>query len=242
MNTENNNNNFKDELLQKIKCGEIKMRPKAFFMAKVAILVLVAILTFVVSVLLVSFTWFSLNTGGNMFLLGFGGRGVYDFFLLFPWFLLLIDVGLILTLDWLIRRFRFGYHNPFLFIFSGSLIVITIFGTVVNMTSFHKNMMRMAEQKSLPLPVVGDFYSEIRKSHKDKGLFRGEVVYIATSSFQIKNSKYDYREDGESFEVSVPEGFDIHTILSIGDEVFIAGDFASGSIRAYGVRKLTFED
>lgn len=238
----NENNNFKDELLHKIQCGEIKMRPKAFFVAKVAILIFISVITFIVSVLLVSYTWFVLSASGKLFLLSFGSRGMYEFLLLFPWFLLLIVVGLILALDWLIKRFRFGYHNPALIVFGGSLVVITIFGAVVNMTSFHRNMMRMAEQKNLPIPMVPAFYSEIRKTYKDKGVFRGEVVSIATSSFHIKNSKYDSGGDIDGVEVSVPEGFDVRYILRIGDEVFIAGDFASGSIRAYGVKKLTFED
>lgn len=242
MNTEEIINKCKEQVLQKIQKGEVKMRPKAFFLAKVVILVTVAVITFIVSVLLMSYTLFSLRTGGQIFLLGFGRRGFYEFLILFPWFLLLIDVGLILGLDWLIKRFRFGYHNPVLFIFSGSLIIITIFGTVINMTSFHKNMMDLAEQKTLPVPGVGGLYTELRKTHKDRGLFRGEVISIATSSFYIKSSKYDTDNSETGLEVSVPKGFDVDYVLDIGDEVFIAGDLASGSIRAYGVKKLTFED
>lgn len=242
MNTEEQKQNIKEEILQKIQNGEVKMRPKAFFIVKIAALIFVAFTTFVVSVLLVSYTWFNLKTGGHIFLLSFGGRGFYEFFILFPWILLVLDVGLIVLLDWLIKRFRFAYHNPVLYVFVGSLLLITIGGTVINMTSFHKSIMRRAEEKQLPIPGVSGFYTGLRKTHMESGLFRGEIISVATSSFFIKNGRYDMDDSTSSIEVITPDGFNVQMILSIGDEVFVAGDFADSSIRAYGVRKLTLDD
>jgi hypothetical protein len=166
---------------------------------------------------------------------------LFEFFLLFPWFLLLADVGLILVLDWLLKKFKVGYHNPVLFVFLGSLLLITLFGSVVNMTSFHKNLMRMAEERHLPIPGVGGFYAQLRSTHRENGLFRGVVVALATSSFVIRGNDYDSDNSG-ILEIAIPEDIDINQILNIGDEVFIAVDVVNGQIRAYGIKKLTSEE
>ncbi len=229
--------NKKEEILEKIRKGEVKMRPKAFFLAKISLLVFVAFITFVVSVLLVSYTWFNLRAGGHILLLSFGGRGFFEFFLLFPWFLLLIDVMLILFLDSLLKKFKFGYHHPVLFVFLGSILVITLAGSMINMTSFHKNIMQMAENKKLPIPGVGGFYSDLRKSHEESGLFRGIIVSLATSSFIIRG-----KEGTKTFEVFTPKGFGVITFLNVGDTVFVAGDVEGNMVRAYGIRRISYED
>ncbi len=229
--------NLKEEILEKIRKGEVKMRPKAFFLAKIALLVFVAFVTFLVSVLLVSYTWFNLRAGGYILLLSFGGRGLFEFFILFPWFLLLIDVMLILFLDSLLKRFKFGYHHPVLFVFLASIFVITLAGSFVNMTSFHKNIMQMAENKKLPIPGVGGFYTGLRGSHEESGLFRGIIVSLATSSFVIRG-----REGTATFQVFTPKGFGVITILNVGDTVFVAGDVDGNTVHAYGIRRISYED
>ncbi len=227
-------NNLKEQILLKIRKGEVKMRPKAFFVAKVAVLIFVAFITFVVSAVLISYTWFNLRTGGQFFLLGFGSRGLYEFFLVFPWFLLLLDVGLILFLDSLLKRFKFGYHKPVLVVFMGSILMITVAGAVINMTSFHRNLMQMAENNKLPIPGVGFFYINLHKSHKENGLFRGQIISLATSSFLLSQGK----EYGE-VQVFTPDGFPVRVVLHEGDQVYVAGDVDGNIVRAYGVRKLS---
>jgi hypothetical protein len=229
-------NNLKEAILEKIQKGEVKMRPKAFFFVKVAFLVVVAFITFVVSVLLVSYTFFNLKAGGHLFLLSFGGRGFYEFFLLFPWFLLLVDVGLILFLDGLLKRFKFGYHNPVLYVFIGSILIVTVAGSFINMTSFHKNILQMAENKKLPIPGVGSFYSELHKSHKENGLFRGMIISVATSSFVLKG------DEDTSFDVYTPSNFDALTFFHVGDTVFVAGDVDGNTVHAYGIHLISKDD
>jgi hypothetical protein len=229
-------NNLKQQILEKIQKGELTMRPKAFFVAKIVVLSILIFITFILSVFLVSYTFFSLREGGHIFLLGFGGRGFFEFFLLFPWIILLVDVGLIILLDWLLKRFRFAYHNPMLYLFIGSLLVITVFGSIVDMTSFHKRILIMAEGQRFPVPGVGGFYSGLRRSREDEGLFRGEVTELSTSSFMMENAHFDPGED-KFYHVFTPDGFDIVTFIHEGDQVFVAGDvLPNGEIRAYGVR------
>ena len=236
-NIETQKNNLKNAILEKIKSGEVKMRPKAYFIVKVGSLMLVAFLTFVVSVLLISYTLFSLHVGGQIFLLGFGARGFYEFLIVFPWILVLIDLALLLFFDYLMKKFKFGYGSPIVYLFLGSIGLIIIFGVLLNLTSFHRGLLDRAEHKHLPF--MGGFYNDLKQSHKEYGIFQGQIVSLATSSFSFQYIDNDPETDDPIVNVYIPAGFNIESILSSGDEVFVAGDMiGTGTIKSYGVRKI----
>lgn len=240
MNEENKQqNNIKDEILQKIKSGQVSMRPKYYFLIKLVVLAFVTFVTFVLSAVIVSYVIFSIKASGQTNLLNFGPRGFYHFLLALPWLILFIDVFLIIVLDWLLKSFRFGYNSSVLFLLVVTMVSITVLATLINYTSFHRSLLHRAENKNLPL--AGGFYMGIRMSHGNQGMFRGEVVSIvSTSTFFIKHNDFDNDTKDSLIEVFVPQGSDVFTLfLKNGDKVFIAGDKIPSGIRAYGIRKLT---
>ena len=230
------NNNIKEEIFKKIEAGEVSMTPKAYFVLKVALFIFVMFITFITSVLLVSYILFFVRAEGHLFLLGFGTRGFYEFVLVFPWILLLIDALLLLFFDWLLKRFRFGYHSPIIYLFLGTLAVITIFGCIIYRTPFHRNLMYKAEGNHLPFGA--GMYDGLRKSHRKVGIFRGEVVTVSGNTFTIKYDDYDTPGDDAPLNIISPADVDVSTLLKPGDQVFVAGDLINGQIRAYGIRKL----
>jgi hypothetical protein len=227
------NNNLKEQILNKIKSGEVAMRPKAYFVCKVFLLMFVSFLTFIVSVILVSYLLFSIRVGGGIFLLGFGTRGFYEFILIFPWILLLINILLLLILDSLLKRFKFGYNRPMLYLFLVTLTAITFLASLINFTPFHKELMSRAEGQKLPM--VGGFYKGLRVSHKGQGIFRGKVASTSVNSFTLERNEYDVGLEDMPIKVFVPPGMDMRDILKVGDQVFIAGDLVNSEIRAYGI-------
>ena len=117
---ENNNHNqinesslrdIKSHVLQQIQAGKISMKPKFHHLLKIISLVVVACFTLLISSFLVSFIVFSIVESGKLFLLGFGARGFLIFFFLFPWSLLVIEIAFIILLEWLIKKFKFGYRS-----------------------------------------------------------------------------------------------------------------------------------
>ena len=231
------NNNLKEKIFQKIKAGEVTMTSKYYFYCKVALLVFVIFITLLISAFLISYIMFSLRTGGHLFLLGFGSKGLYEFFIIFPWLILLVDIALLLFLDWLLKSFRFGYNSPIIYLFLGSFVVITSLGTLLTFTPLHKSMMRRAEDKGLPM--MGGYYGQVRRSHSEQGIFRGTVVSIEGNTLLLGPNPYD-KDPHMNRQITVvgPEGMDLSTILNIGDEVFVAGNATNSQIWAYGVHKL----
>lgn len=235
-------NNIKNQILDKIKSGEVNMKPKFYFKLRLIALIVTIFLTFILSITLVSYVLFSISIGGGMSLLGFGAKGIYHFFMALPWFILLLDVLLIVFLDWLLKSFRFGYNSSVLFLFVVTLVSITALASIINSTSFHKNLMYKAENNNLP--VAGSFYIGLRKSHGNQGMFRGEIVSIeGTSTIYIKHNDFDIDDNDKIIRIIVPINTDITSFpLNIGDNIFIAGDVIDDEIRAYGLHKLTQDE
>ena len=229
-------NNLRDNVFKKIEAGEVSMKPKSYFLLKVAVLIFVVFVTFVISVFLISYILFSVQAAGHMFLLGFGTRGLYEFIVIFPWFLLLVDAFLLLFLDFLLKRFRFGYHSPIIYLFLVTLGIITVFGSIVYRTPLHKDLMYEAEGNHLPF--ARGMYDGLRKSHRKVGIFRGEIASTSGNIFTIKYDDYDTPGEDEPLEIVAPPGVEVGVLLHVGDKVFVAGDVVDGQFRAYGVHKL----
>ena len=232
---ETTNNHIKSQVLQKIQEGKVHMKPKAYFMLNLILLIVVIILAMAISIFLVSYTLFNLYESGHLFLLGFGFKGLYQFLFDFPWLIMAGDALLIVFLDFLLKRFSFGYHKPIVFLFLGTFFIITLVGGVLDFTSFHQKLMYRAEDKNLP--IFGSFYQNIRSSRKETGIFRGSVASIATSSFTMIHKEYDAGLD-DPLTIIAPAGVDLSMIMQIGDQVIVAGNIVNGEIEAYGIMDL----
>lgn len=226
----------KDAVLEKIRAGAVTMRPKFYFILKAFVVALVAVLILALSIFLASFIFFSFRLNGSDSLLSFGPRGVMTFFQIFPWVLAILDIALIAFLEWLLRRFRFAYSRPMLYILIALIAVVTALSLLVaSGTRFHDQLLEHADRDELPLPL-GAFYEGAReKPQAELGVFRGEVTEVREDTFVITNDDTDQDEDDGTWEVAFPEDFD-HEGIDIGDRVFVAGDHDGEEVSPYGVK------
>lgn len=234
---EENPNKIESEVLKKIQEGEVKMTSRKYFALKTGITVLVGVAIFTVSTMLVSFLIFSLSNRGDLFLLSFGTKGIYKFILVFPWYLLSLAALLLVGFDYLLRRFKFGYHSPIIYLFMGTLVFVTVFSFVINFTSFHNMLEKFADRNNLPF--VKNMYGDIRRSHRDMGVFRGTVSFIGEDYILVKPSYFDLDAEDEEIVVHAPKGVDLASFIEVGEEVYIAGDIATGTeIISYGMHRM----
>ena len=164
METENNNNqtSIKDIVLHKIDTNEISMHSKKYFALRVIALVALVALVLIISASIFNFIFFSLRLShqGNPFAGGSHGFGLFLEF--FPWGLLLLDVIFVVLLEWLLRKFRFGYLTPSAYILIGLLLVVIGIGFGVDRgTPFNDRMLHQADMHRLPRPM-NDFYRGFR--------------------------------------------------------------------------------
>ena len=237
MNTMQNKPDIKENVLTKIGHGDVRKRPRAYFMAQVIVVVAFLIVALGLLVFVLSFAIFSVHESGEQFLLGFGGRGILTFFALFPWVMAIIDVALFVLVEWLLRRFKFGYRIPVLRAVFGILVFAVLGGIIVSLTPFQATLLRMAKQNKLPF--IGEWYESIYASHSDQGVFRGTVDSIQGNEFVISHDDNDRDADDGAWTVTAPAGFDMSTIV-VGERVYVAGaPVRQGVLQAYGIQQLS---
>lgn len=227
--------NIKDEVLKKIESGQVGMRSKTYFLLKLVLLSVVVVLVTLISVFLLSFIIFGMSLDGSLFLVRFGGTGWYHFIFALPWYLLAIDVLLLILLDWILKSFRFGYKSPVVLLFIGTFLTITIASTLINLTPFHQNIMRKINEKKIPL--FPNIYSGVKSEIQKPGTYKGFVGEITGNRFEFTFSR-GMTPETEVVQVIALEGINVDDYLNKGDLVFVAGSLKDGEITAYGIKKL----
>lgn len=234
MNDQNLQQEIKDKVLERIKSGKAHMHPRAYFVAQIIVTAGVAVLALALSAFVLSFIIFSIHESGEQFLLGFGGRGVATFLMLFPWFSLIIDLAILFLLEWLLQGFKFGYRVSLLSVFFGVFILSALLAVVVDLTPIHQMLLDSADKGDLP--VVGGLYESIRDSHDSQGVFRGTITSLQGSEITITHNDGDHDADDGIRTVVLPQNA---PPLQVGDRVYVYGSGSGGQIQAYGVELLS---
>ena len=227
--------NMQNEVLEKIQCGELCMKPKSYFMWKVIALVAVTSAVLVVSIFLFSFIAFSVRASGQNSLLSFGVKGWQIFFLLFPWKFLLLDILLIGIFEWLLRQFRFGYKKPIAYVLIATVFITFVSGFFVDReTHFHDDFLEKSRRDELP--VLGGFYRHGYAPAHRSDVCRCLVVAIDEGWLTVVDTDID---DEKTFRVFLPPQFEGQDI-DVGDTVFVAGSMNEGNIEAFGLEEQNF--
>ncbi len=227
---------LKDEVLNKIRTGDVHMKPKSYFALKIISLAFVAALIVIVAAWLVSFVIFSLNISERSALLGFGWRGIRTFLWLFPWRLFLVEVILIALLGILIRHFRFSYRSPMLYSLLGGMFLSGLLALVMNGGAVQEALLQQHQQDNLPL--IGQMYERVERPERPDDrpeVIRGIIMSMEENTMIVK----DADEENELINVLLPESAFLGPAFMIGDEVFVAGDLVGDTLQAYGIKKVT---
>ncbi len=233
MNEKEEKKSISDTVLDKIKEGEIKMRPKIYFVFRAILLATGVVAVFFFSFYLVSFIVFILRATSIFSLPRFGFSGMKTFIVSFPWFLILVVLLFIWLLELLAKRFASVYRRPLIYSVFAIVVLIFIGGLVIYPTRFHENMFLRAREDRLP--IMGGFY---RGMGKFPNTTHGIVSEIEDNSFIIEQS------DGQSVVVIITSD----TILPFkngikeGDVIMVFGEQnKNGVINARGIQKIDKE-
>lgn len=225
---------LKQKLLSEIKEGKVAMTPRMYFVLKMAALALLAGAIVFVTIFIWNFIFFSLRINGQDALLGFGPRGFQAFMVFFPWHFLLLDIGLILVLQQLIKEFRFGYRVPALAFIAALIAFAGLVGFALDRGTTVND--RLHEGRGhLPPPVRGLYEGARRPLPTGSGICRCTVLSIDGNTITVE----DTRNATTTLTVILPEDDRRATTtgIQVGDVIFIAGEEEDGVIHAFGVRK-----
>ncbi|MBI2409632.1 hypothetical protein HYV30_01145 [Candidatus Kaiserbacteria bacterium] len=248
-----NQPDIRKNVLEKIRAGEIKMRPRSSFMLQRILIGISAALVLAASLLALSFAFFSVKTSGAQYLLLFGTQGLQAFLSLFPWTSLILFLLLIVALEFLVRRFTSAYRFPVLRVFGAVLFVGLAGSALLDVTPLHYSIFRAANTGQLP--ALTPLYGELDAPRPEQGLYSGEITSIGSSTITISKSgptsKPEESDELESAASSmlrmtqeasqeetwtiVPPAGASPEAFSVGEKVYVGGHDEGGVVRAYGI-------
>lgn len=212
-------NNISERVLDKIREGKVSMRPRAYFVLQTVALGFVAFITLLVSVSIATYILFSIRASNTGPLLGFGPPGYAVFLQLFPWPLLLLDIFCIALLEWMLRKFRFGYKSPLLYLLFGIIVISLAFALTLDQSRASDQLLRGAHDHDVPL--VGELFEAGRRPPPpDSGACPCTITAIGTSTLEASEMQPDGTQ--RSITVVLPPSIATSS-LQIGGHYFILG-------------------
>ena len=235
----NKQDNLKKNILDKINKGDIKMKPKIYFTFKTVLVWAVIVATVVVMSFFVSFVIFGIKESSKLFLLGFGSAGIRTFFVAFPWLLLVLEIALLFAVDVLLKRFKFAYRTPFIYLILSTVILVMFTSIFISSTPLHETLYQeVVEQK---IPVLEAMYLNVKRPPSEKGVFRGIITNIDDDMFTIYNDDKDKDEDDGYRTIFIPKDQSKYTssVIKVGDFVLAAcSQEENGRCYVYGLKNL----
>ncbi len=123
--------------LEKISCGEVKMRPRTLFAVQTTLQVLGTSVLLLLLIYLASFAMFQAKISGALHLSNFGMLGLLDLILSLPKLIIILSGLLLVLLIWSYDQFPVGYRRPLLISAFGIICIVTTGTILVHKTNLH---------------------------------------------------------------------------------------------------------
>jgi hypothetical protein len=136
--------NITEAVMNKIHDGEIKMRPKVYFIIGSLLTFLGLVASMLISVFLVGLMRFSMRTHGPM-----GEYRLDQMLSSFPWWAVVVAILGLVTGIWLLRRYNFSYKINFKVIVISFVVAIIVAGWVIDMTGLNDILFRQGSKRGI---------------------------------------------------------------------------------------------
>ncbi len=228
-------NNLKNNILNKIKSGEVDMKPHWHFVLKSLLLILGIIVAVLLTVYILSFIHFFLSQSGVGFLPLYGFRGVSLFVMDSPWLLVASVGGLIVVLHLLIQKYSFIFRQPLVYSLL-AIIILVLFGSyAIEQTQFHSSMRELSQNQRGP--VLKSFYKDIDSS-RPKNVTFGTITEVTNDGFLLYSDIDEVLKVVLSNTTKQKPGAEYF----VDDVVWVFGNRKNNNtIMAIGVRPATVE-
>ena len=231
MNENNDKKEIRNKVLEAIKSGRAKMKPKWHFVLRGILISILIVIAFLVLLSIWSFTFFSLRQTGIWFAPVFGSAGWFSLLRSTPWILIVLSVVFIIFLEILVRRYAFAYRRPLIYSILGLVLIVLAGG--VFMEPWHRELFRFAKRDKLP--IVGGLYRDFDMKRFDD-IHRGEIIQIFDGGFLIRGSSDDETSTILLTPMThMPPGA---PLLKVGDSVVVFGPEHGGEIQALGIAEV----
>ncbi len=222
-------NNLQTNILQKIKAGEIDMKPKWHHILKAGLLLSGVVLVTILATYLLSFVFYFLHQSGIVFAPGFGFRGLSFFVISSPWLLIGTCVSFLILLYFLVKQYSFSYQRPLLYSMLGVVVFSLLGSWLIQQTTMHRRLGEYMDRHEVP--VFSPLYRGALND-RPEGVVVGAITELTETGFLLES-------DGSTIiEVVVTEQTRMRpgTQPTIGETIMVFGDKEGDLIKAFGLR------
>jgi hypothetical protein len=231
MNEEQPKKDLKYLILEKIKTGQTKMKPKWHFILKTGLLILGLVIAVLTLLYLASFVLFILRQTGAWFLPTFGLHGIFVFLISLPWLLILIGIIFVVLLELLVRRYSFGWRKPLLYPLIAIIFFVTASSLIVSRTTLHQSLFLRARTNQLP--IAGQLYRNFGIP-QNRNAHIGLIAEMINEGFRMETPRGEILKVIVTSETSFPAGTDFQK----NDRVMVLGQRDDHTIEASGIRRI----
>jgi hypothetical protein len=222
-------NNFKQNILSKIKTGEVDMKPRWHFVLKSLLFILGIITVTLVAVYLLSFILFALRQNGVGFAPLYGFRGISIFIMSSPWLLIASTGAFISILYILISRYSFSYQKPLVYSMIGVVLLALLSSLLIQQTGMHRHLQQFSERNNVP--VFTPLYKGVDRDHPEN-VTVGTITEMTDEGFIIES------DQGDKLNIIITEATKQRpgSTYAVDQNVFIFGERTGDTITSFGVR------
>jgi hypothetical protein len=223
-------NVLKENILAKIKSGEVDMKPKWYFVGKTLLNLTGIAVLLMLAVYFLSFILFILRETGVMFVPGMGMHGFVYFVTASPWLLILL-VGVFLgVLYVLVTKFSFSYRRPLVYSLIGIVLFVIAVSSLLHQMGMHPRLQNFVERHEVPgmMPMYR------QSSDRREEITFGQIQRVEETYFLLLSP------DADEFQVQLREDTRIAPDLELvpGASVVVFGDREGMVITAFGIKPL----
>ncbi len=232
MKKENRKNLITEEVVSKIERGELKMKPRVYFIAKSILVIGFLILSFLFVLYFGSLIIFILRINDIFLFHGMGFHVIRSILLSFPWYLVILIFILITLIETIGKRFRFIYRKPFIVSLFTILVLVIVSSFLIEKSSLHYSFFRMAEEERLPL--AGRMYRDLGNLDVDNVYF-GKILEKDNNFWTME------LENEKTVNLKITEktrGRRIFSEIDEGNKVIIIGEMKEGLINVSNLKKI----
>lgn len=222
-------NNLANDIIKKIKDGEVNMEPRWHFVLKATLMVLGLLLAAMVAIYLFSFVLFTLHRSGLLFAPQFGYRGLMMFVSGTPWLMLSILGIILIVLYVLVSRYSFSYRKPLVYSMVGVVLLVISTSSLIQYFGIHDRVQSFVDRHNVP--GLRPFYQD-PSDRRPSGVERGVISEMTETGFILESDQAEVLNIVVNDKTKLPPQFE----LQVDAEVLIFGERTEQSITAFGIK------
>lgn len=226
-------NKISEEIIGKIKRGEIKMLSKNYLLMKSAIFGIVSLFVVMTAAFFLVLVFYILKINGFINMSCFGLKGIRDMILSLPILLFALAILFVIAAAMFLHEYPATYRRPLIYSVGGLLVIFSagllVFTEAVSLRRAVYNEIETGE-----IPLVSSFFDYIKEVNP-RNVYKGRVVKVYANSitFNAENEEEILRAAfGPQTSIYADEP------IKAGDYVIIHGRKNGNTIGVFVVEKI----